>query len=134
VIAGVNSVIIAIDLEETLRKGSLGFSIQRTDLDPRRGLPRPTCPLAAEYVAVSNGRANVAGRRNFSRYKIPLGRLYDVPVVATATASFPLRLRQCFDGDETSDGVEVEVTTEDNARDATGVFFNRGRPRAMRLM
>jgi phosphatidylserine/phosphatidylglycerophosphate/cardiolipin synthase-like enzyme len=35
VIAGVNSVILGMDLQENKRKGCLGFSIQRTDLGPQ---------------------------------------------------------------------------------------------------
>jgi phosphatidylserine/phosphatidylglycerophosphate/cardiolipin synthase-like enzyme len=100
VIAGSNNVLLAMDLEEGKRKGCLGFSIERTDLDTgaRRWLPNmirfeqdalDAADISAQAVlAVSpqvakKGSKNPAGTSKTKSKKPPE---QDAPMVSSARA------------------------------------------------
>ncbi len=47
VIAGTNNAILGIDLQENMRAGCFGFSIQRTDVEQKRGRAETGTQLAS---------------------------------------------------------------------------------------
>src|SRR5438128_1544671 len=90
VIAGSNNALLAMDLDEADRKGCLGFSIERTDLESgeRRWLPNmirfPSDPLdPADVPAKGADSAPTATTKKKSK-KAPAQQ--DVPMVASARA------------------------------------------------
>jgi phosphatidylserine/phosphatidylglycerophosphate/cardiolipin synthase-like enzyme len=140
VIAGTTNTILGIDLEETLCRGCLGFSIRRTAFGPvedpfppekieTRWLPnllqfpsdKSKSPVTTETAPLQKFR--------WGDYTCDPGHTYRYQVVPRYGA--PGRLTPTkLDGS----GVTVEVTTEDNRfapsgaprNPRTAVFFNRG--------
>jgi len=131
VIAGVNSVILGMDLAESKRKGCLGFSIRRTDLGPTdkplapakrpsRWLPNNLrFPSDKSDEKITSDRAPLQKFR-WGDYTTRPGNRYRYQVVPRYGK--PAKLTPELDD---SAGVTVEVTTEDNASPETAVFFNR---------
>lgn len=134
VIAGTHNAILGIDLQENKRAGCLGFSIHRTDLgptaepfaedkQPSRWLPNmvrfpndapdsPENPLTTERAPLQKFRWGDYTLRPAQTYRFKVIPQYGKP---GALETLP----------ELSDGVEVEVTTEDPTSPETSVFFNR---------
>lgn len=131
VIAGVNSVILGMDLAESKRKGCLGFSIRRTDLGPKdkpfapakrtsRWLPNfLRFPSDKSDERITSDRAPLQKFR-WGDYTTRPGNRYRYQVVPRYGK--PLKLTPELDD---AAGVTVEVTTEDNQSPQTAVFFNR---------
>lgn len=134
IIAGTHNAILGIDLQEDKRKGCLGFSIRRTDLGPAskpfapdqrliRFLPNmlrfPSDTLDPAQNPVTTERAPLQKFR-WGDYTLHPASTYRFRVVPQYGKPGNLTTR-----DELSDGVEVEVTTEDPASQETAVFFNR---------
>ena len=131
VIAGVNSVILGMDLAENKRKGFLGFSIRRTDLGPKdkpftpakrtsRWLPNfLRFPSDKSDEKITSDRAPLQKFR-WGDYTTRPGNRYSYQVVPRYGK--PNKLTPELDDGA---GVTVEVTTEDNASKETAVFFNR---------
>ena len=134
VIAGTNSVLLAMDLAEPKRKGCLGFSIERADLDTgdRRWLPNMLrFTIDANPYGVTTARAPLQKFR-WGDYTTEPGKRYRYRVVARYEAN-PAELvaagvlaEKPNGFDSLAGGVTVEVTTENNRSPATAVFFNRG--------
>ena len=95
VIAGSNNVLLAMDLEESKRKGCLGFTIERTDLDTgeRRWLPNmlrfesdplDAADIAQQAIPVIEGDKK---KKPAKKKKAPVAAPdQDVPMVSTARA------------------------------------------------
>lgn len=134
VIAGTNSILLAMDLAPSARQGCLGFSIERTDLDTgdRRWLPNmlrfPTDDRTSWLTTASAplqkfrwGDYTVEPARRY-RYRV-VDRREPTPAEVIAAGV----LAEKPNGfDALQGGVTVEVRTEDNRSPATAVFFNRG--------
>src|SRR4051812_20984659 len=130
VIAGTTNCILGMDLQESHRKGCLGFSIERTILGPkdaplpkdkqdRRWLPNLLrFPSDPDPKNVTTDRAPLQKFR-WGDYTTRPGWRYRYRVVARYGK--PENLDPITD----KDGVTVEVTTEDNKAQETAVFFNR---------
>jgi phosphatidylserine/phosphatidylglycerophosphate/cardiolipin synthase-like enzyme len=134
IIAGTHNAILGIDLQENKRKGCLGFSIKRTDLGPAskpfaadqrltRYLPNmlrfPSDTLDPATNPITTERAPLQKFR-WGDYTLHPASTYRFRVVPQYGKPGNLTTR-----DELSDGVEVEVTTEDPASQEAAVFFNR---------
>lgn len=131
VIAGTHNAILAMDLQENKRAGLLGFSIHRTDLgptgqpfaenqQPSRWLPNmlrfpsdtSADPITTERAPLQKFRWGDYTLRPGNSYRFKVLPRYGKPGELTTPAEF-------------SDGVTVDVTTEDPASPETAVFFNR---------
>jgi phosphatidylserine/phosphatidylglycerophosphate/cardiolipin synthase-like enzyme len=129
VIAGTQSAILGIDLQGNKRTGCLGFSIQRTDLGPvAKPLPeknqtRTWLPNMLRFPKSTTGAATTElfplQKFRWGDYTLTPASGYRFRVVPRYGA--PDKLTPVGD----SDGVEVEVTTEDPHAHETAVFFNR---------
>src|SRR5258706_15093853 len=98
VIAGSNNVLLAMDLEESKRKGCLGFTIERTDLDTgeRRWLPNmlrfDSDPLDAADISqaaipsVGDEVEKKSAKKKAAKKSKPAGPDQDAPMVSTARA------------------------------------------------
>ena len=138
VIAGTHSAIIGIDLQESKRKGCLGFSVQRTDLGPAGGpageqgpaarwLPNMlrfnTAPAAGNGVATTDTAPLQKFR--WGDYALYPGRHYRFRVVPRYGTPDNLLWNPAGTPLSDKDGVTVDVTTEDPTHPETMVFFNR---------
>jgi phosphatidylserine/phosphatidylglycerophosphate/cardiolipin synthase-like enzyme len=131
VVAGTHSALLGIDLQESKRKGCLGFALQRTDLGPAakplpparqssRWLPnmlrfpsdKTAGPITTETAPLQKFRWGDYTLLPASRYRFKVVPRYGKPGALTGRP-------------ELADGVEVEVTTEDPTSAETAVFFNR---------
>jgi len=130
-IAGVNSVILGMDLQENKRKGCLGFSIQRTDLGPTdkpfskakqasRWLPNLLRFPSDKSTDPNTTERSPLQKFRWGDYTTKPGQRYRYRVVPRFGK--PGKLTPDLDGDG---GVTVEVITEDNQSPETAVFFNR---------
>jgi phosphatidylserine/phosphatidylglycerophosphate/cardiolipin synthase-like enzyme len=128
VIAGTTNVIIGMDLEAKKRAGCLGFSIRRVDFDPggqkiaERWLPNMLkFPSDANAGKIDTSTAPLQKFR-WGDYTCDPGHKYRYQVIPRYGKPGQLLPELLND----SEGVTVEVTTEDNAKKDTAVFFNRG--------
>lgn len=123
-IAGTHDILLGMDLEEGRRKGCLGFSIQRAQLDPKSGAPGPwrwlpnrlrfpkdagNGPITTEHAPVQKFR--------WGDYTVKPGRGYRYRVIARYGR---------WDALTSGATVELDLKTEDCATQRTAVFFNRG--------
>ena len=129
-IAGVNSVLLAFDLNDVLRPHCLGFSVERTDMDTgkRRWLPN-MLRFSSDICAAgpTTARAPLQAFR-WGDYTTGPGKHYAYRLVArSGTAADVIKEGTAAEkGGNIDGGVTVEVRTENNAAPATAVFFNRG--------
>jgi phosphatidylserine/phosphatidylglycerophosphate/cardiolipin synthase-like enzyme len=147
VIAGSNNILLAMDLQEVKRKGCLGFTIERTDIETgeQRWLPNllrfegdeieqkdggAKEGKADAVPSVSSARAPLQTFR-WGDYTVEPGKRYRYRVVARyGSAAEIVRLgkdverRPAFD--TIPGGVSVEIKTENNRAQDAAVFFNRG--------
>lgn len=133
IIAGTNNVLLAMDLGEAARKGCLGFSIERTDLDTgaRRWLPN-----MIRFASDPDGRRVTTARAPLQKfrwgdYTVEPGRRYRYRVIARYGAPAEIvRLGAAAEKpggfDRIEGGVGLEIRTEDSRSEDTAVFFNRG--------
>ncbi len=139
VIAGTHSAILGIDLQENKRKGCLGFSIQRTDLGPANGAaavaPKPprwlpnmlqfataAVPAAGQYATTDTAPLQ---KFRWGDYALYPGQRYRFRVVPRYGTPGQLLWNQQGTALSDSDGVVVEVATEDPLHPETMVIFNR---------
>ncbi len=130
VVAGTNSVLLAMDLQESARPGCLGFSVERTDLDTgeRRWLPN----MLRFPSDRGDGRQTTASAPlqvfRWGDYTARAGRRYAYRAVARygSPADVIREGRAIEAGRSLPGGVAVEVRTEDSANPTTAVVFNRG--------
>jgi phosphatidylserine/phosphatidylglycerophosphate/cardiolipin synthase-like enzyme len=124
VIAGTTSVIIGIDLQKNKQKGCLGFTIRRTDVGAGGSpvaLPNMLkFPSDTAAGPINTERAPLQKFR-WGDYTTSPARRYRYQVVPRFGTPGHLQPAAIGDGD----GVTVEVTTEDNQKHDTSVFFNR---------
>jgi len=91
VIGGSSNALLAMDLDEDSRKGCLGFSIERTDLDTgeRRWLPNmlrfPSDPLSPAEVPAPGADTSTENKKSTKKAK-KLPAEMDVPMVSSARA------------------------------------------------
>lgn len=121
-IAGSNNALIGIDLDPAKRAGCLGFTLQRSDTGTpaMRFLPNSvTFASTPEDTALDTENSPLQKFR-WGDYTCKPGTAYKYTVTARYRDGngTPVKLK---DGDS----VEVDVTTEDPAQQATAVFFNR---------
>lgn len=131
VIAGTYNVVIGIDLEQDKRKGCLGFSIRREDLDappdeaqPNRWLPNmlkfPTDKTKAVDVTTETAPLQKFRWGDYTCKPATRYRYQVVPRYGKPGSLQPKTLTP-------DDGAIVEVTTESlDLTGPTAVFFNRG--------
>lgn len=130
VVAGTHCAILGIDLMAKKRAGCLGFSIRRVDLGPE-GAPHAT-PRAAwlpNMLRFPSERGTGATttlesplqKFRWGDYQCEPGHVYRYQVVPRYGAPGALTPKNPQD----SDGVTVDVTTEDPSNPDTAVFFNR---------
>jgi hypothetical protein len=132
-VAGTDNILLAMDLQEGLRAGCLGFSIERTDLDnggATRWLPNMIkFPTDAAATAPTTARAPLQAFR-WGDYTVQPGHRYRYRIVTrTGSAADILAAGiRAEAGDATAipGGVTVEIAAEDNKQPGTAVFFNRG--------
>jgi phosphatidylserine/phosphatidylglycerophosphate/cardiolipin synthase-like enzyme len=124
VIAGTTSVIIAIDLQTNKRTGCLGFTIRRADL----GAGGNALALAnmLKFPSDTAGGPITTDRAPLQKfrwgdYAVSPGRRYRYQVVPRFGTPGHLQPATISDGD----GVTVDITTEDDRKEETAVFFNR---------
>ena len=132
-IAGTNNVLLAMDLNEAVRRDCLGFSIERTDVETgdRRWLPNMVrFPADQDTKNVTSARAPIQKFR-WGDYTTEPKRRYRYRVVARRGTSKDILAQgvgaerpNAFD--ELPGGVAIEVLTEDCRADRTAIFFNRG--------
>jgi phosphatidylserine/phosphatidylglycerophosphate/cardiolipin synthase-like enzyme len=103
VIAGTNNVLLAMDLNEDKRKGCLGFSIERTDIDTgdRRWLPNmlrfPSDPLDSSDLTPTtlkpapNARALPARKTASARKSAKKGQPAEASAPSVSSARAPLQ-------------------------------------------
>ncbi|WP_158501522.1 phospholipase D-like domain-containing protein [Vitiosangium sp. GDMCC 1.1324] len=123
-IAGTHNILLGIDLEEGLRKGCLGFSIQRARLDPKQKTPpqwtwlpnRLRFPKDKSTGPISTERSPVQKFR-WGDYTVTPGTAYRYRVVARYGS---------WDRLTSGATVELDLKTEDPSQTSTAVFFNRG--------
>jgi phosphatidylserine/phosphatidylglycerophosphate/cardiolipin synthase-like enzyme len=136
IIAGTTNTILGMDLQPDKRKGCLGFSIHRLDLGPvgkplepdkrqERWLPNllqfPGDKTDPTKTTITTLTAPLQKFR-WGDYTCDPGHTYRyqvVPRYGTPLALLPAKITD-------TDGVTVEVSTEDNSEAQTAVFFNRG--------
>jgi phosphatidylserine/phosphatidylglycerophosphate/cardiolipin synthase-like enzyme len=135
VIAGTHNVLLGFDLTDEARKGCMGFSIERIDLDPpnpgRRWLPN-----LLRFKADANGDDVTTARAPLQRfrwgdYTVYPGKRYRYRVVPRYGTPEQLiaagvAAEKPGGADSLGGGVTVEITTEDDAKPETMVIFNRG--------
>jgi len=126
VIAGTYSAIVAMDLQENMRKGCLGFTIFKEELDPpadgsapkgKRALPNMLRFPSDTGTGLATTEKAPLQKFRWGDYTLKPGRRYRYTVVPKYGK--PLKLT------EQVPPVSVEVTTEDNQRPETAIFFNR---------
>lgn len=129
-IAGVNSVIIGIDLQESRRAGCLGFSIERTEFLPGVASPKPSWLPNMLRFKSDGGNGNVTTQTaplqkfRWGDYTTHPGTRYRYRVVPRYGKPGALEPAGAKLTAATA-GVAVDVTTEDNTAEHTAVFFNR---------
>lgn len=129
VIAGTYSAIVAMDLQENKRKGCLGFTIRREDLDPpepgeperpsKRALPNMLRFPSDTNAAHDTTEDSPLQKFRWGDYTVRPGRRYRYTVVPKYGKPGALEVR------DDVPGASVEVTTEDNQAEETAIFFNR---------
>jgi len=129
VIAGTYSAIVAMDLQENKRKGCLGFTIRREDLDPpgpgeaarpgKRALPNMLRFPGDTDETHDTTEDSPLQKFRWGDYTLRPGRRYRYTVVPKFGKPGKLEVR------DDVPGASVEVTTEDNQVEETAVFFNR---------
>jgi len=121
-IAGSNNVLIGIDLDPAKRAGCLGFTLQRSDVGTpaMRFLPNSITFASTPEDTPLDTENSPLQKFRWGDYTCKPGTAYKYTVTARYRDgnTTPLKLK---DGDS----VEVDVTTEDPAQQATAVFFNR---------
>lgn len=133
VIAGTTNVILAMDLGETERKGCLGFSIERTDVETgdRRWLPNMIrFPGDSDGRRITSARAPIQKFR-WGDYTVEPGKRYRYRVIARyGSPADVIRQGKAAEKpgafDAIPGGVSVEVRTENSRSEDAAVFFNRG--------
>lgn len=130
VVAGTHCAILGIDLMAKKRAGCLGFSIRRVDLGPegaRHATPRATwLPNLLRFPSDGGTGATTTlesplQKFRWGDYECEPGHVYRYQVVPRYGAPGALEPKNPKD----SDGVTVEITTEDPTSRDTTVFFNR---------
>ena len=136
VIAGTTNTILGLDLQPAQRKGCLGFSIHRQDLGPvgkpfaQNERPERWLPNLLQFPSDKTDPAKTPittltaplQKFRWGDYTCDPGHTYRyqvVPRYGQPLALLPAKISE-------SDGVTVEISTEDNGADETAVFFNRG--------
>jgi phosphatidylserine/phosphatidylglycerophosphate/cardiolipin synthase-like enzyme len=121
-IAGSNNVLIGIDLDPAKRAGCLGFTLQRSDVGTPalRFLPNSITFASTPEATLLDTENSPLQKFRWGDYTCKPGTPYRYTVTARYRDGngTPVTLK---DGDS----VEVDVTTEDPAQQATAVFFNR---------
>ena len=121
-IAGSNNVLIGIDLDPAKRAGCLGFTLQRSDVGTPalRFLPNSITFASTPEATLLDTENSPLQKFRWGDYTCKPGTAYKYTVTARYRDGngTPVKLK---DGDS----VEVDVTTEDPAQQATAVFFNR---------
>jgi phosphatidylserine/phosphatidylglycerophosphate/cardiolipin synthase-like enzyme len=131
-IAGTYNVLLAMDLTPDKRKGCLGFTIERTDLESgeQRWLPNMLrFARDADDKNVTTARAPLQKFR-WGDYTVEPGKKYRYRVIARSEKIDDI-IKAGHDAeaghfDHIPGGISVEIKTEDNHSNATAVFFNRG--------
>jgi len=131
VIAGTYDVILGIDLRETKRQGCLGFSIERTDLGTA-DRPLPARQQKSRWLPNMIRFPHDPNPKNITTDRAPLQKFRWGDYTTTPGCKYryrvvprygkPGNLTPKLDG---TVGVSVEITTEDNRKPETAVFFNR---------
>jgi phosphatidylserine/phosphatidylglycerophosphate/cardiolipin synthase-like enzyme len=139
VIAGTHNAILGLDLQDSKRKGCLGFSIQRTDLGPAAGeaavptkpprwLPNmlqfATAPKLAPGKYATTETAPLQKFR-WGDYALYPGQRYRFRVVPRYGTPDHLLWNPQGKPLSEADGVTVDITTEDPMHPETMVLFNR---------
>jgi phosphatidylserine/phosphatidylglycerophosphate/cardiolipin synthase-like enzyme len=132
VIAGTTNIILGIDLQESQRAGCLGFSIQRTDLGPADA-PFPVAQQTGRWLPNLLRFPSDKNDQGITTERAPLQKFRWGDYTTDPNHRYRYRVvpRYGEPGQLTpdlagTDGVTVEVTTEDNKSSGTAVFFNRG--------
>jgi len=127
VITGTTNVIIAMDLEAKKRIGCLGFSIRRADFDnagkkvAERWLPNMLKFPSQQLNKIDTSTAPLQKFR-WGDYTCDPGHTYRyqvIPRYGTPQQLTPVAVKD-------ADGLTVQITTEDNSKNETAIFFNRG--------
>ncbi len=134
VIAGTHSVLLALDLADSVRAGCLGFSIERTDLDSgdRRWLPNMLRFKSDGRSGPVTTASAPLQKFRWGDYTAEPGKRYRYRAIARceatpdAVVAAGILAEKPGGADTLTGGVTVEVRTEDNRAPDTAVFFNRG--------
>ena len=122
-IAGTNTVLLAMDLDDATRKGCLGFAIQRTDHTEDEKYW-----MRGQKVFAATGMGVAAGDDASSR-EHPFQAFQWCDYTAKPDHDYSYRVLPLFGTPETlseGDALTVKISTEPNNDGRHGVYFNRG--------
>jgi phosphatidylserine/phosphatidylglycerophosphate/cardiolipin synthase-like enzyme len=122
-IAGTNTVLLAMDMTDAIRKGCLGFAIQRTDhTEDEKYWMRSTKVFGATG-------ANVAAGDDVSSRDHPFQAFQWCDYTVKPEHDYSYRVIPVYGTPEElteSDGLTLKISTEPNNDGRHGVYFNRG--------
>lgn len=122
-IAGTDTVMLAMDMDNTTRKGCLGFAIRRTDYTEDE-----TYWMRGAKVFAATG-TNVAAGGNASSRKHPFQAFQWCDYTAKPEHEYSYKVIPLYgtpDELAEGDGLSVKVKTEPNNDGQHGIYFNRG--------